>query len=115
MRREKRLKYDKSLPRQMYSFFASYSDAASAPSFVKFARHIGTTVAELESFREKEPFNLAYRECLEIRRDYLEDRALTKRFDPTFVKFLIGDAEERECETELTENFAVKVEVVDET
>ena len=93
----------------MYAFFVDYDDSAGAPSFEKFARHIGVTVADVERFRSRARFEQAYRECLEIRRDYLIDRALTKRFDPSFVKFLLG--EEGEAESENTESFTVKVEV----
>lgn len=74
----------------MYTFFVSYNDSASAPSFEKFARSIGATLADLESFRKKCEFDRAWRECSEIRRDYLIDSALTRRFDPSLVKFLLS-------------------------
>ncbi len=72
----------------MYTYFHSYCDTG-APSFSKFARSIGITLDELEGLRRHKKFDEAYRECGEIRRDYLIDNALTKRHDPSFVKFLL--------------------------
>ena len=88
MKNRKR-KYDRELPRQMYAFFSGY-DEPGAPSFEKFARSIGVTLEELSGYRRKSEFDRAWRECSEIRRDYLIDRALTKRHDPSFVKFLLA-------------------------
>ena len=87
--KKKGKKYDKSLPRQMYTFFISFSES-EPPSFLKFARSIGATLEEIQSFRQHGEFERAYRECNEIRRDYLIDRALTKRYDSSLVKFLLG-------------------------
>ncbi len=81
----------------MYAFFASYSDAQSAPSFEKFARSIGTTRAVLESFKKHPKFSLAWEECEEILRDYLIDKALTKKFDPSFVKYMLSCENEESC------------------
>ena len=85
------MKYSKDLPRKMYLYFTGYSESVGAPSFQKFARSVGATVDELESFRKRRRFELAWRECLEIRRDYLIDSALSRRFDPSFTKFLLSD------------------------
>ncbi len=87
-REKRRCKYNKDLPKRMYSFFIGYSDIG-APSFVKFARSIGVTLSELEGFRIHKIFDRAWRECGEIRRDYLIDCALTKRHDSSFSKFLL--------------------------
>ena len=84
-----RAEYKTSLPRLMYTFFTSYSDAG-APSFVKFARSIGVTLSDVEGWREISEFDRAYRECGEIRRDYLIDSALTKRYDSSFAKYLLS-------------------------
>ena len=86
----KRIVYKKTLPEEMCAYFLGY-DEGGAPSFRKFAGLIGTTLAELSELREHAAFDAAWRECIEIRRDYLIDRALTKKFDPTFVKFLVTD------------------------
>ena len=87
---KRKIKYSPDMPRLMYTFFISHNDTASAPSFEKFARSIGATLAEITRFREKREFDRAWRECSEIRRDYLIDSALTRRFDPSLVKFLLS-------------------------
>ena len=85
----KKTKYTDDLPGRMYAFFRNYSDIG-APSFLKFAASVNITLADLESFREKDKFDRAYRECSEIRRDYLIDNGLTKRFDSSFTKFILN-------------------------
>ena len=82
-------KYTKDLPRKLYTFFLNY-DGIGAPSFSKFARSVGITVAELEGYRSHGEFERAYQECSEIRRDYLIDNGLVKRFDSSFTKFLLN-------------------------
>lgn len=89
-RMKRKIKYTSDMPRLLYTFFISHSDTASAPSFEKFAKSIGATLADLERFRKKSEFERAWRECNEIRRDYLIDSALTRRFDPSLVKFLLA-------------------------
>ena len=104
---KRKTKYTSDLPRQLYTFFISQS-GDGAPSFEKFARSIGATLDDIESFREHKEFNRAYRECSEIRRDYLIDAALTRRHDPSFVKFLLssefgmGEKEKEKEDTSLT-------------
>ena len=97
----------KGIEREMYLYFSSYSEAG-APSFTKFARKKGLTTAELNSLRTKKKFNLAFVECMEIRRDYLIDKALTKNFDSSFVKFLL-DAEVDEGDSN---ELCVRLEVI---
>ena len=87
----KEAKYSKELPRRLYSYFAGYENQPGAPSFSKFARNSGFTLEELQSFRVHKEFERAWRECNEIRRDYLIDTALTRRYDPSFVKFLLTE------------------------
>ena len=101
--KKKRFKYKSELPKLIYTFFVNYQDAMSAPSFQKFARSIGTTTAELSRMRSHEEFNRAWEECNEIRRDYLEDRALTKKFDPSFVKFLLSEGNDAKADAEDSE------------
>ena len=72
----------------MYLYFTGYSESFGAPSFSKFARSIGITLEDLQSFRRKREFDAAWRECSEIRRDYLIDMALSKRADASFTKFI---------------------------
>ncbi len=92
--------YYKGLEREMYLYFTGYSEGG-APSFSKFARQKGLTLAELCSFRKKGIFNEAFEECSEIRRDYLIDSALAKKFDSSFVKYLL-DSEDVSAPTEIT-------------
>lgn len=110
MKKGKRRGYSGELAGKMYLYFISYEDAG-APSFAKFARSIGITLEELVSYRKHPRFERAYRECGEIRRDYLIDRALTKRFDPTFVKYLLG-SEDGECDSSDGE-LTVRLEVLE--
>lgn len=98
MKLRKTAKYEKNLPSKMYLFFIGYEDRG-APSFLKFARSIGVSCEDIEAFRSHRRFDLAYRECQRIRKDFLIDRALDKRFDPSFVKFLLsadGEGENKE-------------------
>ncbi len=97
----------KDVCRRMYLYFISYEDRG-APCFGKFARSIGITHDELMKLRGHKRFDAAYRECCEIRRDYLIDRALDKRFDPSFVKFLISEEETSEGG-----DFSLKIEVAE--
>ena len=85
----KKVKYTSDLPGRMYTFFRNYSDIG-APSFLKFAASIKVTLADLESFRKNKIFDRAYRECSEIRRDYLIDNGLSKRLDSSFTKFILS-------------------------
>lgn len=104
---KRKAKYKTDLPRLLYLFFSTYSDTG-APSFEKFARSIGATSMDIERFREHRQFDLSYRECNEIRRDYLIDAALTRRYDPSFVKFLLaaefgmGEKDKEKGDTGLT-------------
>ena len=72
----------------MYGYFIGYGEAVGAPSFTKFARSIGVTTEKLSSFRSHKEFDAAWRECSEIRKDYLIDMALSKRLDASFTKFI---------------------------
>ena len=103
-------KHMKRLAEKMYCFFADYEDRG-APSFAKFARSIGFSTAELESMRLDQNFNQSYLECRKIRRDYLIDRALDKRFDPSFTKFLLSLDDEADKSD--SGDFTLRLEVVD--
>ena len=97
------------LAKKMYIYFASYDAPFGVPSFGKFARSIGVTLAELSACRKNAKFDRAWCECTEIRRDYLIDMALTKRFDSSFDKFLLSlETESDSADGEL----AVSLEVV---
>ena len=110
MMKKKALRYCPELAGRMYAFFLNYIDARSAPSFSKFARSIGTTLRTLESFRKHKQFDRAWEECNEIRRDYLIDKALTKEFDPGFIKHLLSS---EECSEESEESININITVSD--
>ena len=97
---KKKAKYSDSLAGAMYSYFISYNEPVGAPSFSKFARHISVTLEDLTSFRKHKRFDAAWRECSEIRRDYLIDSALSKRMDASFTKFILSDVEATDKEEE---------------
>ena len=104
-------RYEKTLPGKMYSFFRYY-DGVGAPSFTKFAQSIGVTLKTLSSFRSRKRFEDAWRECSEIRRDYLTDGALTKKFDSSFTKFILSE-EGSVKDTPENEEILVSLEVVE--
>jgi hypothetical protein len=83
-------KCTKELCGKMYGFFKNYT-GDGAPSFSKFARDVGLTLERLESFRKNKEFDRIYRECKEIRRDMIIDKALSKRADASFAKFLLSE------------------------
>lgn len=96
------------LARRMLRFFTEF-DGEGAPSFEKFARVSGYRVSVLTACREDETFDRVYRECNEIRRDYLIDQALCRRYDPSFVKFLLTEESEPSADAG---NLALTLEVV---
>ena len=106
-------KYTNDLPRRLYTFFLSY-DGPGVPSFSKFARSIGATTSDVERYRRHGEFERAYQECSEIRREYLIDNGLVKRFDSSFTKFLLsseyamGDTDGTDGEKEMK----VTIEVI---
>ena len=85
------MKYKKDYPRRLYIFFLKCCDEGTPPSFSKFARMMGASLMELEKWRRNEKFDRAWRECSEIRRDYLIDSALARRYDPSFTKFILDN------------------------
>ena len=96
----------------MYTYFVNaVTEGSSAPSFSKFARIIGVTLEALDGYRRHDEFDRAWRDCIEIRRDYLTDCALTRRYDPSFVKFLIGLELDLKSEGEDDKALAVTVKV----
>lgn len=106
----KKAKYQPDMPRRLYSYFIGYT-GIGAPSLSKFARECGITLSDLLSFKEKhKKFRRACEECSEIRRDYLIDNALTRRFDPSLVKYLLDN--ELEQESNADTEISVKLEVI---
>ena len=99
---KRKQKYERNMPRRLYSYFVSYSDTKGAPSFAKFAKSVGATLADIGEWRKHAEFDRAWKECNEIRRDYLIDSALGKHFDSSLVKFLLqyefGMGEKKEAD-----------------
>ena len=109
-KRKARAKYRPEYPSLMYRYFRGYSDQG-APSYLKFAESLGATCEDIRLWRCHKRFDRSYRECSEIRRDYLIDNALTRRFDPSFVKYLLGLEFPDECGND--GEMSVHVEVVE--
>ena len=109
----KGVKYERDLPRRLYTYFVSYKETVGAPSFSKFARSIGATLSDIERFKKHKDFLRAYNECNEIRRDYLIDNALCKRFDGSVTKFLLsaefGMGERKDDGTDNSFDFTLEV------
>lgn len=106
------MEYDPSLERQMLSYFGGQIDS-EYPTFSSFARRVGLPLAQLESWQRDIPaFHAVWEECRARQKSALIQGGLTKRFDPSFAKFLLchefGFGEEN-TEGELT----VTVEVVE--
>ena len=113
MTKGKAKKYTSDMPRKLYSFFLGYSESVGAPSFSTFARSIGVPCSDIQAFRKHAEFERAYEECNEIRRDYLIDNALSKKFDGSLTKFLLtaefGMGERKEDEADTGIDFTLEV------
>jgi hypothetical protein len=98
--------------RALIDYFANYNGTDGAPSFAKFRRGHGLSYADFERLKKKRGFSDVLKECSEFRRDYLIDCGLTKRFDASFVKFVLqieGESGDVEIGTPI-----ISFEVVDE-
>ncbi len=80
----------KEISQRMYCFFRDFR-GDGIPSFSKFARTEHLTLETLESLCKEEEFYRIWRECAEIRRDIIIDRAITRHGDGSFAKFLLGE------------------------
>ena len=107
----KKSKYHEHLPEVMKQYFSEYA-GSGLPSFGKFAVMAEMTLDELLAMRRYPEFEDAYNECKSIRRDYLIDRALEKRFDGSFAKFLIS-LENEDDEAEDRGEFQIRLEVME--
>jgi hypothetical protein len=87
----KKAKYRRDMPRLLYTYYTEAIGGGEIPSISKFARRMAITVGDVEKFREHSEFEKAYKEVNEIRRDYLIDSALMKRFDSSFTKFILTE------------------------
>ena len=100
------------LKRSLINYFANYNGSDGAPSLAKFRRGHRISYAEFEKLKSREDFRDVLKECSEFRRDYLIDCGLTKRFDASFVKFILQL--ESESENSEVEAPIISFEVVDE-
>lgn len=80
----------KEISQRMYCFFRDFR-GDGIPSFSKFARTEHLTYETLESLCDDPEFYRIWRECAEIRRDIIIDRAITRHGDGSFAKFLLGE------------------------
>ena len=109
------MKYNKEYSKRMLEFF-TYVDGKALPSFPKFAFSIGARTADLEKWKhENKDFAIAYDECVARLCDMLTDGALVKRFDSSFVKFLLSSKygfSESDDEVKDDKPFEVKITVM---
>ena len=110
--RMKRKQREEEIRRSMLEYFATYDGNDGAPSFSKFRRKGALSLVEFNRMKNKRSFREAMDECSEFRRDYLIDCGLTKRFDASFVKFLLQS--EDECENPDDGAPIISFEVVDD-
>ena len=101
----------KELKTRLIDYFANYNGTDGAPSLAKFCRGNGISYTEFERLKKKRGFADVLKECSEFRRDYLIDCGLTKRFDASFVKFVLQLESEIGSETESVP--IISFEVVD--
>ncbi len=77
-------------------FSASHAEDVlpeALPSFSGFRRALGISLCDFERFLTHKDFAAAVAEAREARRDLLKLGALEKRFDPSFVKYLLDEGE----------------------
>lgn len=94
---------------KLRSYFLASAEDPSPPSFSKFARSREMTLSELKRYRENENFDRIWLDCIEIRRDYLIDKALTRSCDPSFVKFILST--EDGCEADGSEDGNLNINI----
>ena len=84
-------KYKKEYISRMLFYFSGEPTGGDFPMFEGFAKEIGVTVRTLERWAaEKEDFGEAYERCRDVQRRFLVIGGLTKRYDPSFAKFMCG-------------------------
>ena len=77
------------IKRRLLDYFKNFSGDGGAPSIAKFCRENGIDIAKIKRLSSRADFREVLDECSEFRRDYLIDCGLTKRFDSSFVKFVL--------------------------
>lgn len=103
--------YNADYERQMLDYFKNGdSDTAGFPTFAGFAERMGVTLGEMKEWRrENQAFARTWDECRERQKARLIVGGLTKRYDPSFCKFLLGEIRPEETDGA----FTVTVEVIE--
>ena len=80
---------NKKIKEALLDYFKGFCGEGGAPSIAKFSKEYGISIAKLQRLGKRSDFREVMNECSELRRDYLIDCGLTKRFDASFVKFVL--------------------------
>lgn len=96
-------------------YFLSSTEESTVPSFSKFARGVNMTLSELEALRKDPEFDRIWLDCIEIRRDYLIDKALTRSCDPSFVRFILSGEAGTEDDKGEDSSIEVTIKVIKES
>ncbi|MFA5562240.1 MAG: hypothetical protein WDA00_06350 [Eubacteriales bacterium] len=90
-----------------------FAESKSPPSLVKFAGQIGVDCSDIEAWVSRYPsFAKAAGECRKVLLDRLIDGGLTRQYDPSFVKFLLGEQLGPGATPEPDKPFEVLIKVV---
>ena len=95
----------------MLNYFGnSGTESAEFPTFSGFAERMGVSLGRLKEQKEKDPtFAKVWEECLERQKARLVVGGLTRTYDPSFCKFLLGTLASETADSA----FCVKIEVVE--
>ena len=98
---------------KMITYFKETIASGAIPTFSEAARRLGIGNVELLRFaREESEMGDAYRECRMLLFDHLLVGGLTKRFDSSLVKLLLGELEERREDAAGASSLDVTVRVI---
>ena len=82
------MRYQKQIGEKMLRYFV---EGDGFPTFVKFAKLMGVTPADLDGWRKtSKHFREVYGQCAEILCDAVAEGALHRRLDPSFSKFYLA-------------------------
>ncbi len=102
------MEYRSDLPARLLAHF-SFSEEDPLPTFSEFRRREGMRLCEFRAFLAEPEFAAAAEEARERVADALRAGALCKRYDPSFVKYLLSEAPIEAA----AERFAVEIRVVE--
>ncbi len=106
------MKYRKELPARLLSFF-DFSAGEGLPTFSDFRRQEGLCLRDFSRFLKRADFAAAVAEANARLADALRVGALTKRYDPSFVKFLLTEADGGQDGEAAERRFSVEIRVVE--